>query len=279
MSKSSGKAPEIELEWNGSEYEAVLVDTNNVLSKFTFAANVTGINFSVSGNTLTITAAEAPADSVKITAAKSNVRSGVVVWSDGKNGSGVQDTVTYSATVSDPVKAYLTVNVSYGSVKLIKTSEDNKVSGISFTITGNGINETVKTNANGEIQVDNLMPGVYTVTEQNSDKYEPQEVRSVTVVSGQIATVSFNNILKRGDLVVKKTSEDGLVSGMTFHLYGTSLSGIEVDEYAVTDSTGVATFEDVLIGTGYTLEEVDTPVRYVVPASQKVCFATSATAP
>jgi LPXTG-motif cell wall-anchored protein len=107
------------------------------------------------------------------------------------------------------------------------------------------------------------------VTEQNYDKYEPQEVRRVTVVSGQVSTVSFNNVLKRGDLVVKKTSEDGLVSGMTFHLYGTSLSGIEVDEYAVTDSTGVATFEDVLIGTGYTLEEVNTPVRYVVPASQK----------
>ncbi len=55
---------------------------------------------------------------------------------------------------------------------------------------------------------------------------------------------------------------------MKFHLYGTSVSGLAVDEFAVTNSKGVATFKDVLIGSGYTLEEVDTAIRYVVPASQ-----------
>ena len=33
-----------------------------------------------------------------------------------------------------------------------------------------------------------------------------------------------------------KSSEDNLNEGVTFHLYGTSLSGIAVDEYAVTDA-------------------------------------------
>ena len=80
--------------------------------------------------------------------------------------------------------------------------------------------------------------------------------------------MTFNNVLKRGSLEVTKTSEDGLAEGMTFHLSGTSLSGLPVDEYAVTDSTGVARFENVLIGTGYVLEEVDTPIRYVVPEAQ-----------
>ena len=106
------------------------------------------------------------------------------------------------------------------------------------------------------------------MTEQNYDKYEPQEVRRVTVVSGQVATVNFSNVLKRGDLVVTKTSEDGLNEGVTFHLSGTSLSGIAVDEYAVTDSSGKAYFNDVLIGTGYVLEEVDTAIRYVIPDNQ-----------
>ena len=36
MSKSTGKATTIELEWDGSKYVAELTDTNNVLSKFTF---------------------------------------------------------------------------------------------------------------------------------------------------------------------------------------------------------------------------------------------------
>ena len=56
--------------------------------------------------------------------------------------------------------------------------------------------------------------------------------------------------------------------GVNFHLFGTSLSGLAVDEYAVTDSSGKAYFRDVLIGTGYTLEEVDTAIRYVVPENQ-----------
>ena len=271
LAKSAGKARTIELEWNGEAYTATLTDTNGVLSDYVFSANASGIRFSVSGNMLTITADDAPSDTVTITAEKRNSqRRGVITWTDGVYGPNgkLQDTVTYAQTVNDPVKGYLNIKVSYGGAKIIKTSEDGKVEGISFTITGNGVNKTVTTGAGGVIQIDNLAPGVYTVTEQNYDKYEPQEVRRVTVVSGQVATVNFNNTLKRGMLMVTKTSEDGLNEGVKFHLYGTSLSGLAVDEYAVTDSTGKAVFSDVLIGTGYTLEEVDTAIRYVVPEQQ-----------
>ena len=271
LAKSAGKARNIELEWNGEAYTATLTDTNGVLSDYAFSANASGIRFSVSGNTLTITADDAPSDTVTITAEKKNSqRRGVITWTDGVYGPNgkLQDTVTYAQSVNDPVKGYLNIKVSYGSAKIVKTSEDGKVEGISFTITGNGVNKTVTTGVGGVIQIDNLAPGVYTVTEQNYDKYEPQEVCRVTVVSGQVATVNFNNTLKRGTLIVTKTSEDGLNEGVKFHLYGTSLSGLAVDEYAVTDSTGKAVFSDALIGTGYTLEEVDTAIRYVVPAKQ-----------
>ena len=271
LAKSVGKAQNIELEWNGEAYTATLTDTNGVLSDYVFSSNASGIRFSVSGNTLTITTDNAPSDAITITAEKRNSqRRGVITWTDGVYGPNgkLQDTVTYAQTVNDPVKGYLNIKVSYGSTKIVKTSEDGKVEGISFTITGNGVNKTVTTGAGGVIQIDNLAPGVYTVTEQSYDKYEPQEVRRVTVVSGQVATVNFNNTLKRGTLIVTKTSEDGLNEGVKFHLYGTSLSGLAVDEYAVTDSTGKAVFSDVLIGTGYTLEEADTAIRYVVPANQ-----------
>ena len=271
LAKSAGKAQNIELEWNGEAYTATLADTNGVLSDYVFSANASGIRFSVSGNTLTITADDAPSDTVTITVEKKNSqRRGVITWTDGVYGPNgkLQDTVTYAQTVNDPVKGYLNIKVSYGSTKIVKTSEDGKVEGISFTITGNGVNKTVTTGAGGIIQIDNLALGVYTVTEQNYDKYEPQEVRRVTVVSGQVTTVNFNNTLKRGTLIVTKTSEDGLNEGVKFHLYGTSLSGLAVDEYAVTDSAGKAVFSDVLIGTGYTLEEVDTAIRYVVPEKQ-----------
>lgn len=157
-----------------------------------------------------------------------------------------------------------------GSAKIVKNSEDGEVAGVSFTIKGNGVDKTVTTDENGEIKIDNLKPGNYTVAEIVSDEYEPQEVRTVTVVSGQTATVTFNNVLKRGSLQVTKDSEDGLVEGVQFKLSGTSLSGLPVEQYAVTNANGVATFEDVLISghAPYVLEEVNTAERYIVPENQ-----------
>ena len=271
--KSSGSAKVNELEWNGSKYVTTLADSNGVLSNYAFKASISGVTFSTSENKLTVSMDKAPSKEFTITASKKNgVRRGVVVWSEGKHGqnSSVQDVVTYAQEVSDPVTGYVKMKVSYGSCQIVKTSEDGKVDGINFTISGNGVNQTVTTANGGKFQIDNLMPGVYTVTEQSIDKYVPQEVHRVTVVAGQVATVNFNNVLKRGNLQVIKSSEDNLVEGVKFHLYGTSLAGIAVDEYAVTDKNGVATFKDVLISgsTPYTLEEVDTAIRYVVPEKQ-----------
>lgn len=68
------------------------------------------------------------------------------------------------------------------------------------------------------------------------------------------------------DTLGDKRQHYGFNSVMKFHLYGTSASGIEVSEYATTDENGVATFKNVLIAgaAGYTMEEVDTAVRYVI---------------
>ncbi len=270
MDRSEEAAQTVELSWDGGRYTATLTDTNGVLGEYAFSSAQSDMTFAVDGNDLTISAETASADGVTITAVRNNTRQGVLVWSDGHYGPDgtMQDVVTFRDTVSDPMYAYLHLKVGYGSVKIIKTSEDGEVSGISFTVSGNGTEQTVTTNADGEMQLDDLRPGAYTVTEQSSDRYEPQEVRQVTVISGQVAAVTFHNTLKRGSLEVIKTSEDHLIEGVKFHLTGASLSGLPVDEYAVTDSTGKAVFSDVLIGTGYVLSEVDTDVRYVIPEDQ-----------
>ena len=270
MDRSEEDAQTVELSWDGSRYTATLTDTNSVLSEYAFSSAQSDMTFAVDGNDLTISAETAPADGVTITAVRNNTRQGVVVWSDGHYGPDgtMQDVVTFRDTVSDPMYAYLHLKVGYGSVKIIKTSEDGEVSGISFTVSGSGTEQTVTTNATGEMQLDDLRPGVYTVTEQSSNRYEPQEVRQVTVLSGQVAAVTFHNTLKRGSLEVVKTAEDGLNEGVKFHLTGTSLAGLPVDEYAVTGSNGKAVFSDVLIGTDYILSEVDTGIIYVVPEGQ-----------
>jgi len=269
LSRTAGKAQTVELSWDGSRYCAELTDTNGVIGNYNYSAP--GMNCVVSGNKLIITSNSAPTDKVTLTAEKkSSQRRGLIIWSDGayQPGSGNQDTVTFGQQVDDPVKGYVNLKVSYGSAKIVKISEDGKVDGITFRIQGAGVDQTVKTANGGVFQLDNLKPGAYTVTETEYEQYEPQEVRRITVVSGQVTTVTFSNTLRRGDLTVKKTAEDSLVEGMKFRLSGTSLSGIEVNEFAVTDENGIATFKDVLIGTGYILEEIDTPLRYVVPDKQ-----------
>lgn len=263
MARSQGKANTYTLKYNpnAKNYSLTLTDTNNTLSDINLSAN--GIRISRSGNQYTFTSDSMITSPVAVSAQKNvNLNCGeMLIW-------GCVGKQTMISGASDPVYFYLNIDTeTYGTGRIRKTSEDGVVSGISFNISGNGVNQNVTTKADGTVDVE-LMPGVYTVTEQNIPRYEPQSVQRVTIVSGHTSTVTFNNVLKRGDLTVTKTSEDGLSEGAKFHLYGTSLSGLAVDEYAVADSTGKAYFKDVLIGTGYILEEVDTAIRYVVPDKQ-----------
>ena len=269
----SGGANDItkELSYQDGKYTLTLTDNNGVLSEYSFASSDSKVSVAKSGNQLIITSETAFDGAVRITATRSNVptvssSAKMIAYGDPN----LQDVVT-GVENADAVRAYLNVETPTGTIALKKTSEDGVVAGISFVIKGEkNFNKTVTTDENGNITVEGLFPGTYTVTEQSIDKYEPQETQTITLIGGKTTTVNFNNTLKRGSLEVVKTSEDSLVEGVTFHLYGTSLSGLAVDEYAVTDANGVARFENVLISgdTPYVLEEVDTAVRYVVPASQ-----------
>ena len=268
---TSGAAKTYEMEYKNGKYTVTLTDSNNMLGDY-YVSVSGGVSASVSGNTLTLSSTKPINDAVTAKLNRrvysTNMSTGFLIWSVPGKESVNQDMVSGVPVDNDPVPSYLKVRTAAGSAKIVKVSEDGKVDGITFRIQGNGIDKTVKTANGGVIQVDNLKPGVYTVTETEYDKYIPQEVRRVTVVSGQVSTVNFSNKLRRGDLTVKKTAEDGLTEGMKFRLYGTSLSGIEVNEFALTDENGIAEFKDVLIGTGYVLEEIDTPLRYVVPDKQ-----------
>ena len=264
---NADSAPVHTLEYNPDtgRYSLTLTDENNTLVGLKIGSQ-NGIIVSRDGNRYTFSTDQMIASPVTIDTQKDIVLYGtnLLIW-------GRPGYQTMMTGVADPLHFYLRFQTeTFGTCKIVKTAEDGVVEGIRFQITGNGIDQTVTTGADGTVEIPDLMPGNYKVTELSPEKYEPQETREVTVVSGSTTTVTFNNVLKRGGLEVTKTSEDGLIEGVTFHLYGTSLSGLPVDEYAVTDASGVARFENVLVSgdTPYTLEEVDTAIRYVVPASQ-----------
>ena len=259
-----------ELAYKDGKYSITLTDNNGVLSEYNFTSSDGNVSVSKSGNKLTVSSASAVSGTVRITATRNNIptvssSAKLIAYGDPN----LQDIITGVENV-DTVAAYMNIETPTGTLALKKTSEDGVVANISFTITGDNFSKTVKTGADGTISVDGLFPATYAVTEHTIDRYEPQKSQTVTLVGGKTSVVTFSNTLKRGDLEIIKTSEDNLVEGVKFHLYGTSLSGLAVDEYAVTDADGVARFENVLISgnTPYTVEEVDTAVRYVVPASQ-----------
>ena len=259
-----------ELAYKDGKYSITLTDKNGVLSDYSFSSSDGNVKVSRSGDKLTISSAAAVSGSVRITAK----RNGVPTVSDSAKmiaygDPNLQDLVT-GVENADTVAAYLNIETPTGTIALKKTSEDGVVGGIQFNIKGDNFNKTVTTDKDGNITVEGLFPATYTITEQSIDRYEPQKSQTVTLIGGKTTTVNFNNTLKCGSLEVIKNSEDNLVEGVKFHLYGTSLSGLPVDEYAVTDAKGVAKFSDVLISgdTPYVVEEVDTAIRYVVSASQ-----------
>ena len=263
--RNQSKADTYTLKYNPDRqnYGLTLTDTNNTLANLSLSAS--GIKVSRSGNQYTFTSDKMITSPITVSAQKAvNLDCDeMLIW-------GCVGKQTMVSGASDPVYFYFKIDTeTYGTGLIKKTSEDGVVSGIKFNISGNGVNQTVVTKADGTVDI-SLMPGVYTVTEQPIDRYEPQIVQRITIVSGHTSTVTFSNTLKRGSLEIIKSSEDNLVEGVKFHLYGTSLSGLPVDEYAVTDENGVAKFENVLISGAdpYTVEEIDTATRYVIPASQ-----------
>lgn len=264
----ASKAEPYEMKYSDGKYTLTLTDSNSILSDFDFKTT-SGIFVSKSGNKLTLTSTLPVNDAVTFNSAKSMPDVGKTVLVPYGDAS-LQDVITGVENDADPIRAYFKVKTSSGNLKLVKISEDGNVANIEFTVKGDGYSQTVKTNSKGEFELTDLVPGSYTVTEITDSKYETQKSQTVNVESGKTATVTFENILKKGSLEVVKTSEDNFNEGVKFHLYGTSLSGASIDLYATTNADGVATFKDVLVSGDkpYTLEEVDTADRYVLLKTQ-----------
>lgn len=264
----ASKAETYEMKYSDGKYTLTLTDSNSILSDFSFKTT-SGISVLKSGNKLTLTSTSPVNDAVTFNSAKSMPSVGnttLVPYGDAS----LQDVITGVENDADPIRAYFKVKTSSGNLKLVKTSEDGNVANIEFTVNGDGYSKTAKTNSKGEFELADLVPGNYIVTEVTDSKYETQKSQTVKVESGKTATVTFENVLKKGSLEVVKTSEDNFNECVKFHLYGTSLSGANVDLYATTNADGVATFTNVLVSGDklYTLEEVDTADRYVVPKKQ-----------
>ena len=261
--------------WDGEKYIVTMEDKNRVLEQFEFSSSDPGMTLRAENNFLTVSCTELPGNIVTITAVKKNaVRKGIEVWTDGKftQSSGTQDVIVHTHNIEDRVQGYVNLKAEYGSCKIIKTSEDGKISEKEFTVEGPGICKTVRTDKKGEALIVNLPPGTYHVTEKAGQEYVPQPGQEITVRPGECVSVKFHNTVKKGSLKVMKTSEDGMVSGVGFRLSGTAVNGEKIDKAAVTDEKGTVEFTDIPISgeKPYILEETGTDKRYVIPEKEEV---------
>ena len=112
-----------------------------------------------------------------------------------------------------------------GTLKIVKTSSDGNVKGFAFRITGaNGYDVTLETDENGEIVIEGLRIGEYTVSEVNnaaSSMYILPADKQETVMTDSITVVEMYNTLRD----TPKTGDSSNV-GLWTALAGVSVLGI-----------------------------------------------------
>ena len=252
-----------------------VTDTNKVLSDYpAFTKNGSGwsITHSKNSNSLTIKVDKS------CTASSFKLANGEYY----KNGTGDDDELLlyypygseayqkliYSAYY-DPVSMAFSGSITpLGDMKLVKTSEDGVVAGINFTVTGaKGFSKTVTTNANGEIDISDLVPGTYTITEEKIDRYVPNQSQTITVSSNKTSSVSFYNILKKFRVTVTKqdyekghAQADAKLGGAVYGLY----KGDELIAQYTTDSNGSFTTDYFVCGTDWTVREISPSEGYLL---------------
>ena len=153
--------------------------------------------------------------------------------------------------------------------KIVKTSEYGVIENVEFRVVCEalGYDKTFKTNAEGVIATE-LKPATYQVTELNVPDFAiPQATKTLVVnpyeTDADIATVQFDNLLKKGKLRVVKTADDNVIENVEFKIFGTSTSGEVISKSAKTNADGVVEFNNLPIG-NYMLSEVGQADRYIL---------------
>lgn len=295
QNKPKLSASKVTLKGTGSSNAVTITDSNNVLSNFTVKASNDRIKASISGNKLTVYATGSGKLSGGLIFTKKNTDINSAFALTGAN-----QTLFYG-TLSDPVTAMLSVELSLGTLTLHKNSEDGKLEH-QFRVTGpNGFDKTVTTNSSGTYIFKDLPEGDYLVQEINTAAYHPHtQPKTAHVKAGANENIYFSNILVKGRIELSKQGE--IFSTVTQTETGeyqpvyenTFLPGAEYNVYAnedivsgtisiaegtlvdtlVTDSNGSAVTKDLYLnadGTAqYKVVETKAPEGYVLDKEEHI---------
>ena len=253
-----------------------LTDTTGALASYrdTPLVNTTGISVTKQGNKVILTATGNPNPTGIVSFAYN------VDLNYDKDEPGYyyehavsQDVATCGFAGRDPTSVTFNVKVELdGSMKIVKTSEDGKVSGVRFRVSGNGVDTTVQTGTDGTIIVPNLKVGSYTVTELDvPDQYVQPKSQTVTVKANETATVSFSNVLKKWKATITKVdAETGAAQGdasIAGAVYGVYHGSDLIDQYT-TNASGQFTTKEYVCGDNWYIQEISPSSGYLLDTTK-----------
>ncbi len=206
----------------------------------------------------------APAGSLKISASsKANKYVGIVY------GSGSWQNFVFLDTEQVDVSANATASweESKGNINIVKKDQDNKpIQGAEFALINAAGTQvaTGKTDANGNLQFNNLNLGNYAVTEISvPDGYIIQKSSyPVVVTRSKTQTIEVQNTKVKGVLQITKLEKNSKtpIANAVFEVYD---ANGKVVEKLTTDANGIATSKELEKGT-YTYKEVSVPDGYIM---------------
>lgn len=292
----------VTLKGTGENNAVTVTDSNGVLNKFNISSNNNNIKVSKSGNNLKIWCSASGNYDGRITFTKQNTDIGSVLAL-----TGADQTMLYGK-IEDPISTRITVKVQslkcnvsvakqdsetnaildgaafkvqqwsynqnkYVDLKNLAATEYNgsrryTASNLEHTDDNGGWFRIAETGApNGYELNPSFIPSGSYVTD---NAHTPGVFRLTEDMNGKTFSFTVKDPPQKGVVEVIKDAEDNFKEGHKFKLTGTSTIGRTVSMTDATDKNGRVRFEDVYIGSGYTLEETETGIQYVVPPSQSV---------
>ena len=271
----------ITLTWDGSQYVGTATDTNGVLSQYYFRTNISGVTVSQRRNVLTVTA-------TKDAAAKLNgyissdygysldVEGTEAVLLEPSNGSNYQACAALTS-LPDPVWAYIHFKVKIveekGSLTINKVDAETgkALAGVTYRLydsTGKKVADAT-TGADGKAVFADLPQGKYSYQEISAPSgYVVDNTKYQITITATALNITHKrtNALAKGSITVHKVDVTGSPLAGAELLLETSTDGQTWTEVGkiTTDSTGVAEWENLKIGTQYRVTETKAPAGYTL---------------
>ena len=185
----------------------------------------------------------------------------------------IDDAVRVVQVNPDENANFVFTNTPKPSLRLIKTSSDGtRLGGVHFRIAriedGTHYLDRI-TDDNGEINIANLEPGVYSIKETHTvaDHILDLQEYHVELFPGQTSTITIENQKRPNLIVYKKDADTGdPIPGTIFTVR--AADGHSVDEIK-TDSEGKATLDNLLPGV-YEISEKSVPAPWLMDAPSQL---------